>query len=51
MHRTIQDTPAPTLGFGICVHMGDECRHSAITAIETDVPLELFLRRTTKNNC
>lgn len=35
MHRTIQDTPVPALGFATYKLKGDECRHSVTTAIET----------------
>lgn len=35
MHKTIQDTPVPALGFGTYELKGDDCRHSVLTAIET----------------
>lgn len=35
MHKTIQDTQVPALGFGTYELEGEECRHSVLTALET----------------
>ncbi len=35
MHKTIQDTPVPALGFGTYELTGDECRRSVIIALES----------------
>jgi len=35
MHKTIQDTPVPALGFGTYELKGDECRRAVISALET----------------